>query len=269
MTPPVVVDGERLLWRLDELARLTATPGEGVTREAWSRVDVEARDRVAGWMRDAGLHPIVDPAANLIGRSPGVVGRWFASGSHLDTVVHGGHLDGAYGVVAALEAASALHDAGHTMDHGLLVAAFANEEGARGTAGMTGSYACVGGVSDAALDEVDDEGVTVTVLFACVGSIAYSAKTVTDVAPEPSMLRVTVAPTGSPVGKFSLALIPSMAVRRRKVPLVASPSLVTVATRRPHTARSGVTVTRRSAGKASRIEMESTPTPSRVLLMSL
>ncbi|MBX3314514.1 MAG: Zn-dependent hydrolase [Actinobacteria bacterium] len=161
MTPPVVVDGERLLWRLDELARLTATPGEGVTREAWSRVDVEARDRVAGWMRDAGLHPIVDPAANLIGRSPGVVGRWFASGSHLDTVVHGGHLDGAYGVVAALEAASALHDAGHTMDHGLLVAAFANEEGARGTAGMTGSYACVGGVSDAALDEVDDEGVTV------------------------------------------------------------------------------------------------------------
>ncbi len=161
MTPRVVVDGDRLLWRLNELAQLTATPGRGVTREAWSREDVEARVRVAGWMRDAGLHPVVDAATNLIGRSPGTKGRWLASGSHLDTVVHGGPLDGAYGVIAALEVASALHDAGHTMDHGLLVAAFANEEGARGTAGMTGSYGCIGALDDTWLDEVDDDEVTV------------------------------------------------------------------------------------------------------------
>lgn len=159
--PEVVVDGDRLLWRLNELAGLTATPGRGVTREAWSREDVEARVRVAGWMRDAGLHPVVDAATNLIGRSPGRRGRWLASGSHLDTVVHGGALDGAYGVIAALEVASALHDAGHTMDHGLLVAAFANEEGARGTAGMTGSYGCIGGLDDGWLDEIDDEGTSV------------------------------------------------------------------------------------------------------------
>jgi len=161
VTPRVVVDGDRLLWRLNELAQLTATPGRGVTREAWSREDVEARVRVAGWMRDAGLHPVVDAATNLIGRSPGTKGRWLASGSHLDTVVHGGPLDGAYGVIAALEVASALHDAGHTMDHGLLVAAFANEEGARGTAGMTGSYGCIGALDDTWLDEVDDDEVTV------------------------------------------------------------------------------------------------------------
>lgn len=161
MSPVVAVDGDRLLWRLNELAQLTATPGRGVTREAWSREDVEARVRVAGWMRDAGLHPEVDAATNLIGRSPGTKGRWLASGSHLDTVVHGGALDGAYGVIAALEVASSLHDAGHTMEHGLLVAAFANEEGARGTAGMTGSYGCIGGLDSSWLDEVDDEGVAV------------------------------------------------------------------------------------------------------------
>lgn len=169
MTPPVVVDGDRLLWRLNELAQLTATPGRGVTREAWSREDVEARARVASWMRDAGLHPVVDAATNLIGRSPGTKGRWLASGSHLDTVVHGGALDGAYGVVAALEAASALHDAGHTMDHGLLVAAFANEEGARGTAGMTGSYGCIGDLDDTWLDEIDDTGTTVRDRLASAG----------------------------------------------------------------------------------------------------
>ena len=169
MRPKVVVDGDRLLWRLNELAQLTATPGRGVTREAWSREDVEARVRVAGWMRDAGLHPVVDAATNLIGRSPGTKGRWLASGSHLDTVVHGGALDGAYGVIAALEVASALHDAGHTMDHGLLVAAFANEEGARGTAGMTGSSGCIGGLDRTWLEEVDDDGVSVRDRLAAAG----------------------------------------------------------------------------------------------------
>jgi len=161
VTPQVPVDGNRLLGRLDELARVTATPGRGVTREAWGRYDVDARDLVAGWMSLSGLDPVVDAAANLIGRSPGRKGRWLASGSHLDTVVHGGPLDGVYGVVAALEAASSLHDAGHTMDRGLLVAAFANEEGARGTAGMTGSYGCIGALDAGWLDEVDDEGVCV------------------------------------------------------------------------------------------------------------
>ena len=47
----------------------------------------------------------------------------------------------------------------------------------------------------------DDEGVTVTVLFACVGSIAYSAKTVTDVAPGEFAFSV-VAPTIGVDGDF-------------------------------------------------------------------
>lgn len=161
MTPQVVVDRGRLLGRLEELAGITATPGRGVTREAWGPFDLDARGRVAAWMRDAGLDPVIDAAANLIGRSPGRTGRWLASGSHLDTVVHGGPLDGTYGVIAALEAAASLHDAGHLMARGLLVAAFANEEGARGTAGMTGSYGCIGALDDTWLDEVDDEGVPV------------------------------------------------------------------------------------------------------------
>lgn len=169
MSTRPVVDRERLLGRLDELAAITATPGRGVTREAWGPEDLRARDLVARWMAAAGLAPIVDAAANLVGRSPGLVGRWLGSGSHLDTVVHGGALDGTYGVVAAVEVAASLHDAGVTMDHGLLVAAFANEEGARGTAGMTGSSACAGGLEESWLAEVDDEGVTVRERIAAAG----------------------------------------------------------------------------------------------------
>ena len=110
-------------------------------------------------MAEAGLDVTVDAAANLIGRRPGRTGRWLAIGSHLDTVIDGGPYDGAYGVVAAVEAAAALHTA--DLDHGIIVAAFANEEGARSTAGMTGSHACAGRLDAAALAQVDDEGATV------------------------------------------------------------------------------------------------------------
>ncbi len=159
--PEITLDGARLLDRIDQLSRIGADPRGGVTREAWGDADVEARDLVARWMAASDLHPTVDAAANLIGRSPGRGGRWLATGSHLDTVVQAGPLDGTYGVLSALEVASSLHDASYHMAHGLLVAAFANEEGARGTSGMTGSYACVGHLEEAPPDEVDDEGVSV------------------------------------------------------------------------------------------------------------
>ena len=159
MTLRATIDGARLLSRIKELSRLTTTPGHGVTREAWTPLDVVARDRVADWMREAGLHAEVDAAANLIGWTTSNGGRWLASGSHLDTVVHGGPLDGAYGVIAAVEVAASLRRAGHVMRHGLLVAALANEEGARGTPGMTGSHACVGDLGATVLDEPDDDGI--------------------------------------------------------------------------------------------------------------
>jgi allantoate deiminase len=167
--PTISIDGDRLLDRIDTLSRIGADPRGGVTREAWGDADVEARDLVARWMAAADLHPTIDAAANLIGRSPGHGDRWLATGSHLDTVVQAGPLDGTYGVLAALEVASSLHDAGHHMQHGLLVAAFANEEGARGTSGMTGSYACIGHTEEAPPDEVDDEGVTVGERIAAAG----------------------------------------------------------------------------------------------------
>lgn len=107
----------------------------------------------------AGLVTMVDAACNLIGRRTGTTERWLASGSHLDSVVDGGWLDGAYGVVAAVEVAHALAAAGR-LRHGLMVAAFANEEGARGAHGMSGSRAVVGALSSHELERSDDEGWT-------------------------------------------------------------------------------------------------------------
>lgn len=154
------VDGKRLLARLDELAAVSATPGPGVTRLAYSPADVAARGLVAGWMREAGLTTEVDPAGNLIGRRPGrKTNGVLATGSHLDTVVDAGPLDGAYGVVAAVEVAAALHAANVPLRHDLAVVAFSNEEGARGTPGMVGSLAITGRLDPDHLDIPDDEGV--------------------------------------------------------------------------------------------------------------
>ena len=157
--PTVRIDPQRLIARLTELRGVGAPGGGGVTREAFGADDVRARDLVSGWMLDAGLTTTVDAAANLIGRRAGTTDAWLVSGSHLDTVVDGGWLDGAYGVVAAVEIAAALNDAGVELAHGLAVAAFANEEGARGTRGMTGSRALVGQLDADELDLVDDGGI--------------------------------------------------------------------------------------------------------------
>ncbi len=162
-TPPTpCIDGARLLARLDQLRAIGAADNGGVTREAYGPLDVEARARVEEWMIEAGLAPTVDAAANLIGRRPGTAsgGTAVATGSHLDTVVDAGAFDGAYGVVAAVEVAAALRRSGSELRHDLIVAAFANEEGARGSLGMVGSRALVGDVPAAELARPDDDGVT-------------------------------------------------------------------------------------------------------------
>jgi N-carbamoyl-L-amino-acid hydrolase len=167
MTPgagPVAVvpgiDGARLLRRLAELASVGGSAEGGVTRLAYSRQDVAGRELVAGWLRESGLDVTVDAAGNLLGRLRGTAGLPGAlgTGSHLDSVVDAGPLDGAYGVVAAAEVADAVARGGG-LAHDLLVAGFSNEEGARGTPGMAGSLAVAGALTAEQLAVPDDEGV--------------------------------------------------------------------------------------------------------------
>ncbi|HEX2806111.1 MAG TPA: Zn-dependent hydrolase [Kineosporiaceae bacterium] len=161
MTAGCSLDGARLLRRLDQLAAIGATAAGGVTRLAYSKQDLAGRDLVARWMREAGLAVDVDAAGNLLGRLPGTAGRGesLGTGSHLDSVVEAGPLDGAYGVVAAVEVADAIARSGG-LAHDLLVVGFSNEEGARGTPGMIGSLAAAGALTAEHLAAPDDEGVS-------------------------------------------------------------------------------------------------------------
>ncbi|MDI3318060.1 MAG: Zn-dependent hydrolase [Bacillota bacterium] len=150
------IDARRLLRRIEELGeigRLPEAQGGGINRPTYGPAWLEARARVAAWMSEAGLAVRVDAAGNLIGRREGAGGAAGAAaerpvpaialGSHIDTVPHAGALDGAYGVLAAVEVADAVRRAGSELRHPLEVLVFADEEGRIG-GGLFGSRALAG-----------------------------------------------------------------------------------------------------------------------------
>jgi allantoate deiminase len=163
LSPPKI-DGRRLLARLDALAAIGADPAGGVTRLAFSELEVAAKELLKGWFADAGLIAELDGAGNLVATraGDGTAAGLLATGSHVDTVVSAGPLDGAYGVVAAVEVAAALNQVDAELHHDIRFVAFSNEEGARGAPGFTGSMAAAGVLNEVFLASIDDGGVPLT-----------------------------------------------------------------------------------------------------------
>ncbi len=108
------IDPARLWSWLMRLAEIGATPGGGVDRQALTEGEIAAWRMVIGWGQEAGLVPSTDPAGNLFLTLPGLdrAAPPVMAGSHLDTQPTGGKFDGAFGVLAALEAATALAASG-------------------------------------------------------------------------------------------------------------------------------------------------------------
>lgn len=136
-----LIDGKRLWQRLMELARFGATDNGGVRRLALSREEIAARACLVQWGRAFGLEASTDAAANLFltlkGREPRLPPVLI--GSHIDSQPTGGKFDGAYGVIAALEAAQAMARLPAPPRRSVEVVAWMNEEGARFAPGMMGS----------------------------------------------------------------------------------------------------------------------------------
>ena len=126
------INPERFLADLHTLRSFGAAGvGKGVVRPAYSDADVAARQWLAQRMRDAGLHVQVDAMGNLFGLAGGPS---LLMGSHSDSQPEGGWLDGALGVIAALEVARAAAEAGGPA---VSVVSFQDEEGRFGV--TTGS----------------------------------------------------------------------------------------------------------------------------------
>jgi beta-ureidopropionase / N-carbamoyl-L-amino-acid hydrolase len=139
------VDGARMLEDLRGLAAIGGRPDGGVDRVAGSAADLEARRWLRGRMEAAGLQARADEVNNVFGRAPDGAPPWLLVGSHTDTVPAGGRLDGAYGVIAALEAARVLVESGAKAASRVEVVSFHDEEGVTGGGGLSGSRALLRG----------------------------------------------------------------------------------------------------------------------------
>src|SRR5438128_4956263 len=100
------INGERLIADLKRLADFGRYK-TGVHRPTYSPEDVASRQWLAEKFAEAGLDPVIDGIGNVFGRNPRA-NRRLLVGSHSETQPHGGWLDGALGVIYALEAARAI-----------------------------------------------------------------------------------------------------------------------------------------------------------------
>ncbi len=131
----MAVDHTRFLADLHKLRSFGASGvGNGVIRPAYSEADNAARQWLAKRMAEAGLTPQFDPVGNLFGLADGPS---LLMGSHSDSQPEGGWLDGALGVIAALEIA-------RSSDRPISVVSFQDEEGRFGV--TTGSAVWSGGL---------------------------------------------------------------------------------------------------------------------------
>ncbi len=149
--------------RLDELYQIGAEPGGGAYRPLYGTAWAKAGELVERWMKSVGLETRWDPVGNLWGRLEGRdKANVIVTGSHIDTVRHGGRLDGALGIVAGLTAIEALMKARGKPKRPLEVVAICEEEGSRFATNFWGSRAIVGSVGRDEPDRITDPaGVTI------------------------------------------------------------------------------------------------------------
>ncbi len=143
---------DRLLGDLYELREIGAFR-TGVHRPTLSPEDLTARRWLVDKLTAFGHRAEIDGIASVIGYAPGD-GPCVLAGSHIESQNEAGWLDGALGVIYALEAARAVAESASFGERGVDVIAFADEEGHFGQ--LLGSYSFVGELDEATIDNARD-----------------------------------------------------------------------------------------------------------------
>jgi N-carbamoyl-L-amino-acid hydrolase len=156
----VRLDSQAVIADLDELADKSGGRFAGAKRLAWTPEWMEARSWLTSKLADLGLDPERDQAGNLWASIDGAEEGFMIVGSHIDAVPDGGWLDGALGLMTALETIRQLARRGARPPIGVRFVDWADEEGARFSRSLLGSSACAGTLDpDEVRDLRDAEGV--------------------------------------------------------------------------------------------------------------
>ena len=149
---------QRAIADLRALADLTGGPG-GARRLCWTDKWANARGLLRERLAELPVEVEVDEAGNLWARLAGACAETVVIGSHIDSVPNGGWLDGALGIMGALETLRGVAAAG-TPPCTVTLVDWADEEGARFGRSLFGSSAACGTLDpDAVRDLRDAAGV--------------------------------------------------------------------------------------------------------------
>jgi allantoate deiminase len=161
MTKKAVSAEQRLLRRIDELARVSDESGR-LTRTFLSPAMQRANTLVGEWMKAAGLAVREDVVGNVIGRREGARrgAKALLLGSHLDTVRNAGRFDGALGVLMALAVVEELDARKVQLPFAIEVIGFSEEESVRFSAPYIGSRGYSGRLLPEDLLARDGDGLT-------------------------------------------------------------------------------------------------------------
>ena len=155
-----MIDAKRFERNFNAISEFGALKDGGLTRLAFSKEDLEARKFLINLIEKNGFKLKIDNVGNIyaiyddgckVGAKPVCVG------SHIDSVPNGGFYDGTLGVMAGLEALTAIKEAGIKLKRPLWLINFSCEESSRFKTATIGSKIISGKLSQQRLHELKDE----------------------------------------------------------------------------------------------------------------
>ncbi len=130
-----------VLKRLNWLAEFGKDDQNGITRFVYTDEWDQAQQALRTWLEKEGFAVEIDGVGNLVATIVGTTlpDEVVMTGSHLDTVAHGGIYDGQYGIIGGALAILELIKSQGLPKRSLQLVAFAEEEGSRFPFAMWGS----------------------------------------------------------------------------------------------------------------------------------
>ncbi|OSQ23370.1 Zn-dependent hydrolase [Campylobacter concisus] len=155
-----MINFKRFEANFNAISRFGALKGGGLTRLAFSKEDLEARNFLINLIEENGFKLKIDNVGNIYavyddGCEPSE--KPVCVGSHIDSVPNGGFYDGTLGVMAGLEALTSIKEAGIKLKRPLWLINFCCEESSRFKTATIGSKIISGKLGLQRLHELKDE----------------------------------------------------------------------------------------------------------------
>ena len=155
-----MINSKRFEANFNAISEFGALKGGGLTRLAFSKEDLEARKFLINLIEKNGFKLKIDNVGNIFSIYDDgceADAKPVCVGSHIDSVPNGGFYDGTLGVMAGLEALTAIKEAGIKLKRPLWLINFSCEESSRFKTATIGSKIISGKLSQQRLHELKDE----------------------------------------------------------------------------------------------------------------